>query len=332
MQKQIPTAEYQLLFLKKIRRLLDEGQFSSTYKYALLIALADLSVEFGEDSSDTLELSIRDIAKKFIEQYWTHSRPYRGNTIYQNNGKQAAIIHTTNFSFLNLDSSIVTDVANTVKKMPLWKLQKIHGETDLFLYKKSDDESCITLLPGVMFCLRKFHGIIVSMVRGEWVLCVRSFKNNIGILGYDQLQEFLFGSERASLKSYTKLFEDIQRGYCFYCGKGIRSNPEVDHFIPWSRYPHDLGHNFVLAHKSCNGSKSNMLASVEHLEKWSERNVQNDEQMQDYFEQNDLHHDLKSSVAVAKWAYTQAVDTRSHLWVESKEVVLADSKWESILH
>ena len=26
----------------------------------------------------------------------------------------------------------------------------------------------------------------------------------------------------------------------------------VDHFIAWSRYPVDLGHNLVLAHNGCN--------------------------------------------------------------------------------
>ncbi len=30
----------------------------------------------------------------------------------------------------------------------------------------------------------------------------------------------------------------------------------IDHFIPWSRYPIDLGHNFVLAHAGCNSAKA----------------------------------------------------------------------------
>jgi hypothetical protein len=35
----------------------------------------------------------------------------------------------------------------------------------------------------------------------------------------------------------------------------------VDHFIPWSRYPADLGHNFVLAHDRCINAKSDYLAA-----------------------------------------------------------------------
>ena len=30
----------------------------------------------------------------------------------------------------------------------------------------------------------------------------------------------------------------------------------IDHFIPWPRYPIDLGHNFVLAHAGCSSAKA----------------------------------------------------------------------------
>ena len=40
-----PTAEQQLKFLTNLQRLLAEGQFVATYKYALLLALADIAIE-----------------------------------------------------------------------------------------------------------------------------------------------------------------------------------------------------------------------------------------------------------------------------------------------
>ena len=40
-------AEEQLKFLADYQTLLVEGQLTSTYKFALLIALADLAVEIG---------------------------------------------------------------------------------------------------------------------------------------------------------------------------------------------------------------------------------------------------------------------------------------------
>jgi 5-methylcytosine-specific restriction endonuclease McrA len=49
---------------------------------------------------------------------------------------------------------------------------------------------------------------------------------------------------------------------------------EVDHFIPFSLYPRDLMHNFVLACPSCNRSKSDSLAARVHLDRW-EKAVKN---------------------------------------------------------
>jgi len=40
----------QIDFLVNLQRLLDEGQFVASYKFALLLALADLSVEQGDNS------------------------------------------------------------------------------------------------------------------------------------------------------------------------------------------------------------------------------------------------------------------------------------------
>ena len=47
-----PTAQVE--FLTKLQQLLAEGQFTASYKFALLLALADLSVELGDDSGEPL--------------------------------------------------------------------------------------------------------------------------------------------------------------------------------------------------------------------------------------------------------------------------------------
>jgi len=62
-----PTAEEQIAFLTKIQRILAEGQFTATYKYALLLVLADLAVESGDDSGLALVISTKRIAEKFIQ-------------------------------------------------------------------------------------------------------------------------------------------------------------------------------------------------------------------------------------------------------------------------
>ena len=41
----IPSEATQLGFLADVQRVLEEGRFTATYKFALLIALTDLAVE-----------------------------------------------------------------------------------------------------------------------------------------------------------------------------------------------------------------------------------------------------------------------------------------------
>ena len=64
------------MFLTNLQRLLAEGKFTVTYKYALLLALADIAVEMGDDSDQSLTVSSREIGDKFIHYYWRQVVPY----------------------------------------------------------------------------------------------------------------------------------------------------------------------------------------------------------------------------------------------------------------
>jgi hypothetical protein len=88
-----PSPEDQVRFIANIERILSEGSFVATYKYALLIALVELAIERGEDSNRELVLPIRDIADKFAELYWRQAAPYEadgvsgvGLVLHQNTG------------------------------------------------------------------------------------------------------------------------------------------------------------------------------------------------------------------------------------------------------
>jgi hypothetical protein len=60
-----PTAEERVAFLGKVERILSEGQYVATYKYALLLAIADLAIKHGRDDGGELDLPIRAIAGEF---------------------------------------------------------------------------------------------------------------------------------------------------------------------------------------------------------------------------------------------------------------------------
>jgi transposase InsO family protein len=84
-------------FGEKMLNLLDEGAFTSTYKFALLLALIDLCMERARgDGSAPKTLPTREIAEKIVELYWSQSSPFyhsEGETILlQNNRGQAEIL------------------------------------------------------------------------------------------------------------------------------------------------------------------------------------------------------------------------------------------------
>jgi hypothetical protein len=285
----VPTSDEQIQFLVSLQRLLNEGLFVATYKYALLLALADFAVECGKDDGAALDVPTRAIAEKFIQYYWRQCLPYPSlrnqgshpGVLRQNTGRQAGIITALELARVRFGGSLaiaqrgqgewqqlVTAVEKVVKMRPLWKLQTVGNLPREFLYENLGRGNRIQLKPGVAYCLRRFHGLVGDLVRGAWVRYVRRF--NPGLLGdATDLHEFLFGSERLGLQKVGLLLREVQAGKCFYCQGWLQgSRADVDHFVPWSRYPVDLGHNFVLAHRACNAKKSDRLPAIDHLEHW----------------------------------------------------------------
>ena len=104
----------------------------------------------------------------------------------------------------------------------------------------------------------------------------------------------------------------------------------VDHFVPWSRYPVDLGHNFVLAHATCNRSKADYLAAEGHLAAWLRRNGDHSSELASRFDQQGVMHDLQSSVQVARWAYSQLASTDGRAWVSGRTMTPLTAEWQGL--
>src|SRR5262245_35842593 len=346
----IPAPEEQVQFLRNVQRLLAEGLFVASYKFALMHALADLAVLKGEDSGAPLDLDTRDIAAKFVELYWRQSRPFQVGgadaslVLQQNTGKQAAIIskivdsqQKCGASLFRLKqatpvgwSDLVAEVDDVVRTMPLWKLQTVGEERLDFLYENLDRGSRITLKPGVAYCLRSFYGLLRDLIQGAWVRFVQ--KVNANKLGsVTDLGTFMFGQERASLEVYRPILMDVQQGDCRYCQKKLSKEAQVDHFIPWSRYPADLGHNFVLAHNQCNNAKSDYLAAEKHLAAWAERNRLHQEELQARLREAALPCDWSASVQIAKWVYQQTEKANGQVWVAEKVLQHLSPAWPQCL-
>ena len=331
-----PSPEEQLVFLSKIQRLFAEGDFTATYKFALLIALAELAVELGDDSGEPLELDHRSIASKFIELYWQQSAPYSTgragtaqNVLIQNSGTQAAIITAiVDFRRHNLAATVqsarllpsyqalIMRVGQTVSAQPINYLQNLGGGTDPFLYERA--RGAIILKPGVAYCLRRFQPLVQQLARSHWVDHVKGNKLNLPILGVaDDLESFLFETPRQALTIIGAGLKALTNSHCFYCGIKVH-DADVDHFVPFSMYPRDLMQNFVLAHPSCNRSKSDTLAALPHLERWLEFITRHDDALNEIGQKAGRISDRPSCHSVARWGYANAMSSGGQAWLKSK--------------
>ena len=341
-----PSADEQLAFLAKIQRLLSEGDFVSTYKYALLMALTDVAVERGQDDGSVLDITTRQLAERFVQLYWQQAAPYRatevsgnGSVLFQNGGSQAAVVSAiaefrAQFSASTVISAqqeltgyqaLISKVTTTVAAQPLKYLQNLGGTTEVFLYERT--RGGVMLLPGVAHCLRRFQPLINQLARAQWVLHIKRNRLNSPVLGQvDDLEEFLFETPRQALQKVAEGLQKLSGCKCFYCQEKLNS-ADVDHFVPFSLYPKDWMDNFVLAHPSCNRSKSDRLAARRHLENWVDRCHQQGADLEQIGYEAGFSSSTSTSLAVARWGYQAASTARGQAWVQAGQFELVGPEY-----
>jgi HNH endonuclease len=125
------------------------------------------------------------------------------------------------------------------------------------------------------------------------------------------------------------VLRDHQRGQCLYCRKSVGRGRDgaVDHFIAWSRYPVDLGHNLVLAHHSCNAKKGDFLAHSTHLERWWQQNLERGVELAQRFDAERLPYDTERTRAIAWWAYEQGERAGAHAWIAGERFERLGPSW-----
>jgi hypothetical protein len=331
-----------LQFLENLQFVLAESLTSSTYKYALLVAIADISVEDPVDDQDELRIPVTRIAEKFLEIYWRHGLPYGAGirdtgagVLVQNRGQQAAVVSQANRLRAEFRSPAmarrdprwhqeVANLADRLDDMPLWRLQKLRTVTLDFLYPENRGGDSITLRPGIAGNFRRFYSLVVRLVQAEWMAFLYSLPGNRPVLGNSgDLADFLFGPQRESLAAVRTALQDIQSGRCFYCPTELQGLGDVDHFIPWSRYPRNLIHNLVVAHRSCNLKKSDVLAGDDFRARWTSHISTNDSDLCAIGEQFGLLADRAAAIHVAEWCYSEAYRVGAEVW-------LGDERYERL--
>ncbi|MBS3939851.1 MAG: hypothetical protein KG028_02715 [Actinobacteria bacterium] len=221
-----------LAFGEKLLALLDTGSFTTTYKYALLLSLLDAAVEDTDaDGRAPTTLSGRDLGRRIFELYWRQARPFSEHGPLRQSRQR----------------DLVVRIAELRTRLGLSE----HASLD---------------------AARRADALGVARLERDVVATVVRYvaRRNDDLVDELRLETFLFGSARISLANVRTPLLELQHGCCFYCGRE-RGPWEVDHFLPWSRWPDDRLDNLVVADRGCNGDKRAALAALPHLERWWRR-------------------------------------------------------------
>ncbi|MBE3074880.1 MAG: HNH endonuclease, partial [Actinobacteria bacterium] len=89
-------------------------------------------------------------------------------------------------------------------------------------------------------------GLLRPLIEAKWANRILRF--NRQVVSDAGLPEFLFGAERVPLAVARPVLREVQGDRCFYCGGRLRGAADVDHFVPWARWPDNGIENLVAAH------------------------------------------------------------------------------------
>lgn len=361
-----PSPEQQVRFFQNLQYLLAEGQFNSSYKFALLLSLGRWAME-NPDYDERNALDVGELAEHFVELYWPQARPFTSGAL----GRAVAerppgygaqllpewdmlLVQNANGTFLKVleliraehqagharfrdvpplrRRQLMAEVRRSIKEMPLWKLHTVGGDGEfLFLYRRADSDYQLRFEPGIVACLAKFALLLEDVVRSRWMRFVLGCNHRL-LASAAQVEEFLFPDGRQGLGAWRRVLQEVQRADCFYCLRPMSAEAVVDHFLPWVRYRRDLGHNFVLAHAQCNQQKKDHLASCAHLERWCQRNEEHGLQLAAEFDREGLPHDWATLRKVAGSLYQIAENVDARVWQQGqKHLVPLDAAWRRIL-
>ena len=308
-----------LALLDRVQKLLRDSSYTTTYKFALLRSLCDLSVELPDN---TPNIALQTIAERFIHLYWRQVQTFTP----PNQDKEVQLVQC---SMKNKPSKVISLVQQCAKESGrslsnaqqsgrildytklvqrqlvrdvLWRLQP-EGDPFLYIWKRGQDS--IQLLPGVLATLRRFHALLCDLIDGAWTRWVE--RRNVEVRSSDALRKHLFGSERENIESVREPLIELQRGVCFYSGKELRKGDNhIDHFIPWSLARHEALGNLVVCTATANLKWSDALKPAKDRAKLEVRNTENAPRLAQIARANGLRWDPLATLAVTQWAYASA--------------------------
>jgi hypothetical protein len=293
-------------FATALPDLVHRASTTTSYKYALLMALIELAAE-SEVGEASLTITTRQIATRTLELYWPQARAFHDDLhLSQLRGGKRSIVDLIADYQRGLGSpssspqlarrrdpagfsALLDEVEWLMIRNPIPLLQRLGRESLQLLYeprwaaepskgpvrayqagRASEFDNRVILLPGVAAKLAVLGPLFLPLIRTEWTRFVA--RRNHDRIDEARLEDFLFEPDREQLgRALRKDLLALQEHRCFYCQEPAQERSEVDHFLAWSRCGASAIDNLVVAHGTCNNNKSDLLVAARHLDRWIDR-------------------------------------------------------------
>jgi 5-methylcytosine-specific restriction endonuclease McrA len=330
-------------FAERLLEVIDSGRRIATYKLALLMALLDLCARRGGlDGRAPRVLYTREIAERVAAIYWPQMMPYRrgpavielrqitaqrsaitGAVLDFRRAAEAAGVTSLSRARQGLPGAyarMLDQVEVAVAEQPLPRLQTVGSAEQAlpFLYdidwEPRDSISLarlrragpaglpVRLRPGAGDQLVRLAPLIRPLVELHWTRMVATL-NHVATEEQD-LHRHLFGRDRLTPpRALREGLASLQAGRCFYCGTPFHRAPEADHFIPRVRCSIDVVENLVLADRSCNNDKRDLLPAPPLVDAWAGRNRDHQDTLANLARVCGWDSDPEGTLAVARSIY-----------------------------
>ena len=324
-------------FLVGVISLLQEAKTTTSYKYALLRALIELSVEnVGRYGAGASSITTRQVAERVLEYYWPQARIHKhtDRPLLAIQGSGSAIpdkirafrdkhgtIRTGSPSKARINCKVAFEkllksAEQTMVKYPIPRLQPPGADTLLYDWHVQSVgignpafDNRIPLHKGVEAKLATYAQLLIPLIKAEWT----RFMARCNQQDFADMGTFLFESMRANLTAATPGLVEIAKGRCFYCQDHLPATVHIDHFIPWSLFADDGIFNLLPTHTACNTSKGDRFASHTHLQKWTHRIESHHDEIAEVGHATKLSTDRDRTLALATSSYRQ-LQTTSLVW------------------
>jgi len=337
---------------ERLLQVIDEGRRTATYKLALLTALMDACVANADEQGRAPDqLHTRAIATHVLQAYLPQARLYLGGTgdpfeLRQITNSRSAVLgaivglHTEAElagcrTFRQIREQLperlercLDEVERTFARYPILLLQVVGSQDRPFLYDVDWTQSVslkqlhspaggeVRFRDGAGDDLLRLAPLLRPLIELHWTRMVARI-NGIDVEN-DRLHAHLFGSERVTFPPALRAgLAELQGGACFYCGDRLTARTQIDHFIPWSRWPNDAIENLVLA-DACNGHKRDHLAADVHVQRWSARMTERSSELQAAAVSAHWPAEADRTLAMARSTYAHLPDG-TPLWLHAAE-------------